>query len=69
MDFIVDLPELKDYSGRLCMNIIVIIDRLGKGVITGPLPDTKIETVLDWFFACYYPHHFLPQSIVSDRGA
>jgi hypothetical protein len=69
MDFVVDLPESKDFSGRVCTNIVVITDRLGKGVIAGALPDLQVKTVTDWFFHCYYPHHFLPRSIVSDRGA
>jgi hypothetical protein len=69
MDFMIELPESKDYAGRLCTYMVVITDRLGKGVVTGPLPNLKIETVVDWFFACYYPHHFIPRSIVSDRGA
>ena len=69
IDFMIELPESTDYTGRLCTYIVVITDRLGKGVVTGSLPNLKIETVADWFFACYYPHHFLPRSMVSDRGA
>jgi transposase InsO family protein len=68
MDFVVDLPESKDHTGRVCTSMVVVTDRLGKGIVTGALPDIKIGTVLSWFFACYYPHHFLPRSIVSDRG-
>ena len=68
MDFVVNNPESKDYAGRVCTNIIVITDRLGKGIVSAPLPDLKVETIVEWFLACYYPHHFLPRTIVSDRG-
>jgi hypothetical protein len=44
MDFIMDLPELKDYA-----NIIVIIDRLSKGVITNRLDNLEAEIVAKWF--------------------
>jgi hypothetical protein len=40
MDFIADLLELKG-----CQNIIVIIDRLGKGVVADGLDDLEAEIV------------------------
>ena len=64
MDFITGLPISEG-----CSNMIVITDRLSKGVIADGLPDLEVETVADWFLKRYYPHHFLPQAIVSDRGA
>lgn len=69
MDFIVDCPESTNYAGQVCTNIVVITDRLSKGVVAGSLPDIKIETLVNWFLSCYYPYHFLPQTIVSDRGS
>jgi transposase InsO family protein len=66
---VVDLLESKDFSGQVCTNIVVITDRLRKGVIAGALLDLQVKTVTDWFFHCYYLHHFLPRSIVSDQGA
>jgi hypothetical protein len=44
MDFIEKLLELKG-----CQNIIVITDRLGKGIIVDGLPDLEVETVAKWF--------------------
>ena len=64
MDFITGLPISEG-----CTNMIVITDRLSKGVIADGLKDTKAETVADWFIRRYYLYHFLPRAIVSDRGA
>lgn len=63
MDFITDLPE----SGG-CRNMVVITDRLSKGVIADGLKNIEAETVAKWFVRRYLPHHFLPAAIVSDRG-
>ena len=63
MDFITDLPESEG-----CRNMVVITDRLSKGVIADGLNDLAAETVARWFVKRYYPHHFLPSAIVSDRG-
>ena len=63
MDFITDLPLSEG-----CPNIIVITNRLSKGVIADGLPDIKAETVARWFLRRYLPHHFLPTAIVSNRG-
>jgi hypothetical protein len=41
IDFITELPELEE-----CINIIVIIDRLGKGVVVGRLNDLEAEIVI-----------------------
>jgi len=63
IDFITELPFSEG-----CTNMIVITDRLGKGVIADGLPDIEAETVARWFVRRYMPHHFLPTAIVSDRG-
>jgi hypothetical protein len=63
MDFITDLPESEG-----CKNMIVITDRLSKGVIADGLEDLEAETLARWFIRRYYPYHFLPFTIVSDRG-
>jgi hypothetical protein len=63
MDFITELPESEG-----CSNMIVITDRLGKGVVADRLDDLEAETVAKWFIRRYYPYHFLPFAIVSDRG-
>ena len=49
--------------------MIVITDRLSKGVVADGLDDLEAETVAKWFIRRYYPYHFLPFAIVSDRGA
>ena len=47
MDFVVDLPESKDFLGQVYINIVIITDRLRKGVIIGALPDLQVKTVTD----------------------
>jgi hypothetical protein len=44
IDFITDLLELEG-----CQNIIIITDRLGKGVVADRLDDLEAETVAKWF--------------------
>jgi hypothetical protein len=63
MDFITDLPESEG-----CTNMVVVTDRLSKGVVADGLDNLEAETVAKWFIRRYYPHHFLPFAIVSDRG-
>lgn len=48
--------------------MIVITDRLSKGVIADGLKKIDAETVTKWFIKNYLPHHYLPNAIVSDRG-
>jgi hypothetical protein len=50
IDFVVDLHLSK---GRT--NIMVVMDRLRKGVRFKGLKDTKVETVAKWFVWDYYP--------------
>lgn len=64
IDFIVDLPESWG-----CKNIVVVTDRLGKGVAFDSLPNIEAETVAEWFIDRIYRHHGLPRAIVSDRGS
>jgi len=63
MDFVTDLPKSEG-----CENMIVVTDRLSKGVIADGLENLEAETVARWFIRRYYPYHFLPFAIVSDRG-
>lgn len=63
IDFVTELPESEG-----CTNMVVITDRLGKGVICDGLLDIKAETVAKWFVRHYYRQHYLPGAIVSDRG-
>lgn len=63
IDFMVELPDSEGNT-----NIVVVTDRLSKGVIVAGLKDTKAETVASWFIRNVYRHHGLPRAIVSDRG-
>jgi hypothetical protein len=64
MDFIEKLPE--SYGFR---NLMVITDRLGKGVILIPLITITAEDVAWVFIREVYRHHGIPSAIVSDRGS
>jgi hypothetical protein len=44
MDFIINLPKLEGY-----INIIIIIDRLSKGVITNRLDNLEAKRMAKWF--------------------
>ncbi len=63
MDFITDLPELEGYT-----NMVIVTDRLSKGVVADGLDNLEAEIVAKWFIRRYYPHHFLLFAIVSNRG-
>lgn len=64
IDFVTDLPESKG-----CTSMVVITDRLSKGVIAGGLLNMSVEGLVSWFLQFYLPYHFLPRAIVSDRGS
>ena len=61
MDFITDLPKSEGYE-----NMIVVTDRLSKGVIADGLENLEAETVARWFIRRYYLYYFLPFVIISD---
>jgi len=63
IDFIVELPLSEG-----CTDMMVITDRLGKGVMLEAMRDITAETVAKWFAKTYYRQHGLPRAIVSDRG-
>lgn len=64
MDFIIDLPLSKG-----CTNLLVITDRLGKGVILIPMERIDVDSVTHALIRYYMPYHGLPRAIVSDRGS
>jgi hypothetical protein len=49
--------------------MIIVTDRLGKGIVADSLPDLEVKTVAKWFIKRYYLHHFLPFAIVFDKGS
>ena len=63
MDFITKLLISKG-----CTNMVMITDRLGKGVVADSLESINTKLVAKWFLYHYYPHHFLLRAIVLDRG-
>ena len=63
MDFIVDLPSS---NGRT--NLVVITDRLKKGVILKVLQTITADNIARAFLQTFYRHHRLPSVIVSDKG-
>jgi len=63
VDFI---TELLESQGR--QNLIVITDRLGKGVLLEPMRTIEAKDVAKVFLRTFYRQHGLPATIVSDRG-
>ena len=63
MDFIVELP----LSGG-CTNILVITDRLSKGVILKSCLTIIVKNIANVFIRQVLRRHGLPKAIVSDRG-
>ena len=63
MDFIINLPLSQGYT-----NLLVITDRLSKGVILEPCSSLTIEVVAKTFVRVFYRQHGLLRAIVSDRG-
>lgn len=63
IDFIEKLP-----ASNGCEDIMVIVDRLGKGVI--PIPCERIDThsIAQKLVQYFIGYHGIPASIVSDRG-
>jgi transposase InsO family protein len=64
MDFIEGLPNSE---GMTCL--MVVTDRLSKGLIFIPLPNIKTETVVRAFLRHVVAYHWLPDAITSDRGS
>ena len=65
MDFITDLP-LSIKSGAKI--VLVIINRLNKGVILIPILLTSSPTVAMAFIKRYIPYHGFPKVIINDKG-
>lgn len=63
MDFIQELP-----MSAGCTNLLVITDRLGKGVILEPCDKIDAPTIARKFIRIFYAYHGIPSAIVSDRG-
>ena len=65
MDFITDLP----FNIKLGVKVLLIItDRLNKGVILIPMLLIFTPAVAAAFMECYIPYHGFLKAIISDRG-
>jgi hypothetical protein len=63
IDFMVDLPESEG-----CTNLLVIVDRLGKGIELVPMKDISSESLARAMIDRVVGYHGLPRAITSDRG-
>jgi transposase InsO family protein len=64
VDFITGLPESQG-----CTNLMVITDRLGKGILLETMRTTEAKDVTRVFLRTFYCQHGLPAAIVSDQGS
>ena len=65
MDFITDLP----LSTKLRVRILLIItDRLSKGIILMPILLISAPAVATAFMERYIPYHGFPKAIINNRG-
>ena len=65
MDFITDLPPNAKLRARI---LLVITDRLSKGVILIPMLSISAPAVATAFMKRYVPYHGFPKAIISDKG-
>ena len=65
MDFMTDLPLSVKLGVRI---LLVITDRLSKGVILIPMISISAPAVAMAFMERYVLYHGFPKAIVSDRG-
>ena len=65
MDFITDLPLSVKLGVRI---LLVIMDRLSKGVILIPMLSIFTPAVAMAFMERYVPYHGFPKAIISDKG-
>lgn len=63
MDFVTQLTESRGYT-----NLLVITDRLSKGVIVKPCKKMDTTAVTDIFIRRFFSQHGIPAGITSDRG-
>jgi hypothetical protein len=63
VDFIIGLPPSSSYT-----NIMVVKDRLGKGVILVPMTLIEADDIAWIFVHKVFRYYRLPRLIVLDRG-
>ena len=65
MDFIIDLPL--SIKSRVKI-LLIITDRLSKGIILIPILLISTPAVAITFMEHYIPYHGFPKAIINDRG-
>ena len=65
MDFITDLPPNAKSRAR---TLLIITDRLNKGIILIPILSISAPAVAIAFIEHYIPYHGFPKAIVSNKG-
>ena len=65
MDFIMDLPPSMKSGVKI---LLVITDRLSKGVILIPILSISASAVAAAFIERYIPYHGFPKAIINNRG-
>ena len=68
IDFIIDLPVSRDFWGKDCINIMVMVDRLSKMVKCIPMDGITTKDAAKAFYIHVWKDHGLPSFIISDRG-
>ena len=67
IDFIIDFPVNRDFWGRDCINIMVIMDRLSKIVKCIPMDGITIKNAARAFYIHVWKDHSLLNFIISNR--
>ena len=68
MDFVIDLPSSSNENGKLCTNLIVVMNCLFKQAHVILWPKITAKDTAMAFYHCVFLHHDLPFTIVSDWG-
>ena len=50
------------------MNIVIITNKLSKGIIANSLENIKVKIIAKWFLQRYYFYYFLLFTIILNRG-
>ena len=66
MDFVIGLPSSPNENGKLCTNLIVVMNRLSKQAHAIPWPKITAKDTAMAFYHCVFLHHGLSFIIVSD---
>ena len=68
IDFIIDFPVSRDFWGKDCINIMVIMDRLNKIVKYIFMDGITVKNVARVFYIHVWKNHGLFNFIISNRG-